>query len=133
MSLDYGTGRSALLGTITAAGGAANTVLGYVWSKTYNFLALQIAARVSTAGAAAGSTLTLELSDSAGAFGAPITLATITFANPQAAASQLESRVPDNLALVEANGTRCVRLMANSTGANALVYSYRVTTTSLHE
>jgi hypothetical protein len=137
MSLDYGTGKLAASGTLLH-GSIVNGTYDpskFVWSKDFDFLVLMANIRIRAAATtASGNSLQVQLSAADGTFTVNTVLLTVPIVSTNLAAAQLSGRVPDNLALVTHNGTRCVRIVhvAGATDAT-LDYDWEVYTTSRHE
>jgi hypothetical protein len=145
MSTDYATGKSCFKANVAQSfiANATKLIPGSYIVSQYDFLAIEILARINTAPTLASQTVKLQASDAAGSFTSPTDLATITFLSSHTAGRVLQARVPESLAFISVSGSRspgvdgarrALRLVHTAGGTDAtLDYDVEVFTTSRHE
>lgn len=126
-----GQGGIETTGTLEVTGAGS-----HIWSKGRIFKVLSAQVLINTAATEATQSFQVQLSDSAGAWGSPTTLATVTITSGNAAGSQLETAVAASSTDVDnSNGTNlyAVRVVHVATATDAsLNYDYEVIYTYTH-
>ncbi len=133
MSRDY-THSTVRAGAASSLANGA-TVLGYVFSKDYDFLALQLQVLITAAEAGATThTVKVQRSDSAGSFSSPTDLCSIALTSSNAVASMSSVRIDPEDSAVEAGALYALRIVHTaSAGSSALAYTWEFAHTAVHE
>jgi len=129
MSLDYTDTWVASGFLSTAPGGAADTVLGYFASKSFNFKLLHVT--LGFAGTPANSNTTFKLQRGNADLSAWTDVYTYAITTANTIGTLVENRITDS----STDGTKGVvyRMISSSSGANAgLLFFANVSLTSIH-